>query len=132
VRREAKRGLPHTVEVPKPWRWPDGPSSGTCSRYRPAGRLAASDWQPAYKIGCRVLGGRWKRGLAAAATGLGATRLIRQLVATDTNGQVAGMYPRLGFSEAGANDQRWQSELSQGTAGIADWIERVTSEDADT
>ena len=65
------------------------------------------------------------RALARAARSMGARRLVGEYRASDRNGQVADLYPRLGFTPAapGPDGPRWIWDLDGGDPAAPDWFD---------
>ena len=83
-------------------------------------------------MSCRVIGRGVERVLvnriAAAARDLGATELVGEYRPADRNGQVADLYPQLGF--AGPEGGPWRWSLTDGLPEMPDWFEVVDVEEA--
>jgi FkbH-like protein len=83
-------------------------------------------------MSCRVIGRGVERvlvnRLAKFARELGADVLVGEYHPADRNGQVADLYPKLGFS--GPDQGPWRWSLDSGLPEVPDWFEVVDAEGA--
>jgi FkbH-like protein len=83
-------------------------------------------------MSCRVIGREVERvlvnRLAKFAREMGADELVGEYRPADRNGQVADLYPRLGFS--GPDQGPWRWSLDSGPPDVPDWFDVVDAEGA--
>lgn len=86
-----------------------------------------TEWKvDTFLLSCRVIGRGAEDFMVAAVggflRGLGATRLIGEYVPSAKNAQVAGLYPRLGFSPLPDQKRAWVFDLGPEGPPFPDWI----------
>lgn len=86
-----------------------------------------TEWKvDTFLLSCRVIGRGAEDFMVAAVggflRGLGATRLIGEYVPSAKNAQVAGLYPRLGFSPLPDQERAWVFDLGPEDPPFPDWI----------
>jgi FkbH-like protein len=97
-----------------------------CGIVRAEGTSAAID---TCLLSCRVIGRHVEsvlvRALAQVARTTGATRLVGEYRPTSRNGQVADLYPRLGFApiDSSPDSHRWAWRLESGDPPAPDWFD---------